>query len=194
MSYTITETKTLYTFDELSDEAKEQAKSELLEDPWYFWTDLDAKKSWIIDPFFTNGNRPEWQAAFSFCQGDGLNLYGELSYNDLRNVAGLKPVKNDFTVNIPANRQYTYCMWGMGVYYHDIYEALAENNGLNQALRQKKSIRAIETAMQQLCKELREYGEYLIFEGYLDPSIYESRLFDQSGHWVCSIDDIKEEA
>lgn len=185
MTYTITETKTLYTFDELSDEAKETAKSNLLQDPWYFWTDVDAEKSYIIDPLFPHA-RPEWQGDFSFCQGDGLNIYGDFSFNELRACANLRPVKEDVEITLKPNPRYTYCRWDMSYYGADILDRLSEEKGEAYAERQRANVARICDAVGALCSNLREYGEWLIFEGYLDPSVYDGQLFDEFGEYVTS--------
>ena len=188
--YEFTKTTTVYTFDELSDDAKRTAADDLLQDPWYFWTDIDAHKSWICDPHFTT--RPEWQADFSFCQGDGLNIYGEFSYNELRACAGYMPLQEDITIDLKPGRDYTFSRWsGYRSYYaEDIYATIADERGEAYADRQRHIIEDICSFMDRICKDLRDYGEDLIFEVYpTESSIYEGQLFDEFGHYVCSEDD-----
>ena len=192
MLYRITEDKELFSFDELDEHGRATAANDLLMDPWYFWTDIDAEKSWTVDPFFST--RPEWQADFSFSQGDGFNLYGDFSYNELRACVGCKPLKEDIDITIKPNR-YAYCKWDRDYYGADILYRIEEERGEKFAERQAAIVDRICDFMAARCKELREYGETLIFDVYPnESSIYEGQLFDRYGHFVCTEEDKRLEA
>lgn len=180
---TITQTINLYTFGELSDDAKETAKQNLLNDPWYFWTDLEAWATWWIYPHFEETPyNVKWQGAFDFRQGDGCNIYGDFSYNELRRCAGYKPVASDVTIHLEPNRRYTYSLWDIRRYGREIYRQLADELGDAFAERQwPHIIPKICAILDGICAELREYGEDLIFNGYLDPALYEGQLFTENG-------------
>lgn len=176
---TITQKINLYTFDELNDDAKQTAKQNLLNDPWYFWGDLDAWASWEIYPHFEETPYGvKWQGAFDFSQGDGCNIYGDFSYNDLRKLANLEPISEDVIITLEANPRYTYSLWPIS-YGNKIAWQLCENDITPNV----EEIEAICDAMDKLCSELRNEGEYLIFEGYLDSSIYEGQLFTENGEY-----------
>ena len=78
---TVTETYNVYNYNELSDEAKEKAKQ------WYL--DYDTR-TYVFEDIYTedlhylfSSSDLKMQFSLSYCQGDGLNIYGEL---DLMNV------------------------------------------------------------------------------------------------------------
>lgn len=87
----ITETITtmVYNFNELSDNAKEKVKEWYLngQDAEFFYEDSMA----YINELFPNSEL-DIQFSLGYCQGDGFNIYGEISFFDL-----MKNLKNKFT-------------------------------------------------------------------------------------------------
>ena len=87
----ITETITtmVYNFNELSDNAKEKVKEWYLngQDAEFFYEDSMA----YINELFPNSEL-DIQFSLGYCQGDGFNIYGEISFFDL-----MKNLKDKFT-------------------------------------------------------------------------------------------------
>jgi len=88
---TITETitTTVYNFNELSNNAKEKVKEWYLngQDAEFFYEDSMA----YINELFPN-SKLDIQFSLGYCQGDGFNIYGEISFFDL-----MKNLKDKFT-------------------------------------------------------------------------------------------------
>ena len=96
----------VYTFDELSDEAKETAK-EKVRDSIIQWRGDDSDvytDSCVttLNELFPNSDL-NVQYSLAYCQGDGFNTYGKLKVDDLLNVdlsmyplndSGIKPLEN----------------------------------------------------------------------------------------------------
>ena len=82
---TVTKSYDVYTYDELSDEAKEKVKQMFLdwrrEDSNIFTEDCET----AIAELFPNSDL-NVQYDLSYSQGDGFNTYGKLNVNDLLNV------------------------------------------------------------------------------------------------------------
>lgn len=93
---TYTVTKTYYTFDELSENAKEHAKNEYL-----FETDLrneDLQANYDCDFFYWFPNSElKYQYSLSSCQGDGFNTYGKAAVSDIVKCVNEWGWKNPFT-------------------------------------------------------------------------------------------------
>lgn len=79
--HTVTEIFNVYNYNELSEEAKEKAKEWYLDDV----TRTDVFESTYTDDlrYLFSGSDLKMQFSLSYCQGDGLNIYGEL---DLVNI------------------------------------------------------------------------------------------------------------
>ena len=85
---TINIEKNVYEYSELSPQAKEEAKSFLLEgrDPYIFSSDIeeDLKYQYGLDL------KPNY--SLNYCQGDGFSLYGEVYFSDFINNNELKKI------------------------------------------------------------------------------------------------------
>lgn len=77
-------------YAELSENAKEKAKSDFLSNDCRSW-DFQDLMEYKISADFPNSDL-EIQWSLSSCQGDGVNLYGKLSYLDM-----MEKIKNNFT-------------------------------------------------------------------------------------------------
>lgn len=78
---TVTETYNVYTYAELSEEAKEKANQ------WYL---DDSLRNEIFSEIYTEdlkslfpGSDLKMQYSLGYCQGDGLNIYGKLDLMDV---------------------------------------------------------------------------------------------------------------
>lgn len=75
----------VYNYSELSSKSKEVAESEVKE------CTMDVKNDMLHDAILENlkclfpNSRLKVQYSLSYCQGDGLNIYGELNTDDLLN-------------------------------------------------------------------------------------------------------------
>ena len=77
---TITKEYTLYEYNELNDKAKEKAKQEYLKD--YRTQDIfDDDTNSYINELFPNSDL-KLQYSFGYCQGDGVNIYGDMNLYD----------------------------------------------------------------------------------------------------------------
>ena len=124
----------VFTYDELSDQAKETAR-EKVRDSILQWRGDDSDVftdscGTTLNELFPNSDL-NVQYSLSYCQGDGLNTSGKLKVDDLLNVdltayplngSGIKPLedkeaikatceKADVTsIDLPENRRYCYSM------------------------------------------------------------------------------------
>lgn len=82
---TVTKSYDVFTYDELSDEAKAKVKDMFLqwrgEDNDIFTEDCEN----VLAELFPNSDL-NVQYSLAYCQGDGFNTYGKLDVNDLLNV------------------------------------------------------------------------------------------------------------
>lgn len=78
----ITKTINLYEYKELSDEAKAKVKQWCLDDPDRGMLLTDDFKNSFIEYFFPR-SKLDVQWSLSSCQGDGVNIYGELDMYDM---------------------------------------------------------------------------------------------------------------
>lgn len=124
----------IYAFSELSREAKDKAKCDFL------WSEC---RNWDFSDIVNNEIQMEFpcsdlkiQYSICSCQGDGMNVYGNLDYQD---ILEKEKVKSNFTekeiktlkwyfenvlVNgftIPYNRNYSYCVCDMENFTDEIY-------------------------------------------------------------------------
>lgn len=78
---TITETKNIYKYEELSEEAKETVKQWYLDDEFRA-QDFEEITLEGLHEFFKN-SKLKVQFSLNSCQGDGLNIYGKLNLMDV---------------------------------------------------------------------------------------------------------------
>lgn len=77
----VTITYNLYTYDELSDDAKENAKQWYLQNcrkPFFFTEDVEQD----LENLFGENNF-DVQYQLSYCQGDGLNIFGSVAVSNV---------------------------------------------------------------------------------------------------------------
>lgn len=127
---TITVEYNLYKYDELSDEAKDKAKETLLG-----WRDPEMFREVVLNDlnYLLPNSDLDVQFDLCYCQGDGLNIYGEVDVEDIlfcidNNMAdGLlkkyegyldENMTNDILryandcgrIILPENKRYCYCI------------------------------------------------------------------------------------
>lgn len=120
---TITRVYHVYDYDELSEKAKERVKNWYINDE--FRTDIFSDDCNL----FLSENYPESelkvQYSLNYCQGDGLNIYGKLYLIDMLNKISydnytekekrfihwlFTKYNKYFSVQLPENRHYCYCI------------------------------------------------------------------------------------
>lgn len=176
--YKVNET-ILYKYDELSDKAKEQAKENMRQDKvsdCIYCDILTEDLNTLLKELFPNSDL-EVQYSLNNCQGDGLNIYGELNLNDMYNT--LKDKLNvkeqkyieflldrfDNTYKLDSNNHYCYCICDRQNVLEDIswelefddYRAI-EHDIINKfnSLSSKH--------LCDLCSEWEKYGYEFLYE------------------------------
>ena len=83
---TIVETKEVYTYDELSDSAKQAVKDWYLTECSYFG-DFDEMVTEDLRSIFGD-NMLDVQYSLGYSQGDGLNIYGKINAKKILDFMG----------------------------------------------------------------------------------------------------------
>lgn len=137
---TITKEYTLYEYNELNDKAKEKAKQEYLKD--YRTQDIfDDDTNSYINELFPNSDL-KLQYSFGYCQGDGVNIYGDMNLYDFvykwkatdeekRTMEFYLYCWNDFTLESNSCHLYSLKMEKNAIY--KAYELIDELE--NQSIR-----------------------------------------------------------
>lgn len=118
-----------YTFPELTGEAKEKAKEWYLNDEMLSWELTNNYESDLSCIFPNSDLKVQW--SLSYCQGDGVNIYGSVNMEDIfvlsqnapaynwidgylteKEIRTLRFYMSEYKneVKIPVNRRYSYCM------------------------------------------------------------------------------------
>lgn len=118
-----------YTFPELTGEAKEKAKEWYLNDETLSWELTNNYESDLSCIFPNSDLKVQW--SLSYCQGDGVNIYGSVNMEDIfvlsqnapaynwidgylteKEIRTLRFYMSEYKneVKIPVNRRYSYCM------------------------------------------------------------------------------------
>lgn len=129
---TITETKNIYKYEELSEEAKEKVKQWYLNDEFRTDNFEEITLEGLYELF--KNSKPKVQFSLNFCQGDGLNIYGKFNlmdiFNAIRNPKNkelFKQYNDEFSeheqktiegymevcgreIELPYNSHYCYCV------------------------------------------------------------------------------------
>lgn len=167
---TITILKNIYTFNELSEEAKEKVRQDYLSDE--FRTEIFSEDCMNrINELFPNSDL-KIQFSLCGCQGDGFNIYGEISFIDLMEILKekfsekekkfLKWAFEETGINsfkMPYNNLYCYCI----AHRHDFMEEVLntlEYYGMRNCKENVLEKMTEETGLYitKLCKEFEETG------------------------------------
>lgn len=168
-------TTTLYTFDELSDNAKARVREQYLnsQDAEQFADDCKM----YLDELLPNSNL-DVQFSLNCCQGDGFNIYGKFSLIDLANVLEdkftekekrfLKWAFEETGINyykMPMNRRYCYCTAYMHDFTEDLFDAL-EYDGMRDIRKDtlEKMTREAISYIENLCKSFENDGYEYFYE------------------------------
>ena len=183
----ITKEYKAYSYSELSEEAKEKAKS------WYLEGQESSEFTHIYMEdlrYLFNNSELKMQYSLGYCQGDGLNIYGELDLTDVIsmikfNKAGevLKEFENALTekeiktieaymevcgrcVELPYNNShYEYCVADRTEFAEDWIENLQYNMYKNiQVDTIRKLEKIIRDMFTVLSGKYEEYGYSFFYE------------------------------
>lgn len=167
----ITRSYEVFCYEELSESAKEEAKRWYLEgkDPYWFQDDCEMQLSEI----FPN-SKLEVQFSLSSCQGDGLNIYGNVNYNDIYAVIVegsakftekekkyiawfIKEFASDY--KMIENPRYGYCYSCMWDFTESIIEDMEYSNirGIKYDVLEKFN-EAVKEYFENLCSEYEKWG------------------------------------
>lgn len=171
----VIEEKTVYLFNELSDEAKEKVRN------WY----LENQDTYSFSEYCREGlheifpnSQLDVEYSLTYCQGDGFNIFGNLDIDDFINHTGdtylssreirlLKFIKKEFSdcVELPKNPRYGYCYVENITFADDIIENMeyAKFRDIPE-----DDIRHIEYAIKDfilnLCKNFEDSGYEFFYE------------------------------
>lgn len=137
---TVTTTFSVYTFGELTEAAKEKARSQYIQSQeCEFFTDNCNE---YLSDTFPNSNLSV-QYSLGYCQGDGLNIYGKLSIIDALNLLQyegkarrrLEAYFNQFceVIQCPENRRYCYSMASSIDFAEDVIHSLYGWTNIDEA-------------------------------------------------------------
>lgn len=137
---TVTVEYEVYTYEELSEQAKEKVKKWYLEgqDPEIF-SDICKSNLQYLFP----ESELDVQFSLSYCQGDGLNIYGTLYLDEV-----LVHLKEHFTdkeqrfftwlfnyfgaaYSLEENRHYCYCLCSRQSYFNEYIDQMEYNDFRN---------------------------------------------------------------
>lgn len=150
---TYTVTKEYYTYDELSETAKEKAREDYLmnRDPELFYEDLKCN----LSECFPNS---ELDVMFSLngCQGDGLNIYGRVARDDiLAIIDGRNPLGVDWSPYTEDELHMLKEMLDHAPYYYE----LEKGYGHDCYSRKDRDRENIKYEVQDWIEECRWRGE-----------------------------------
>lgn len=172
----------VYSYSELSDEAKEKAKEDYLNDYCRSEALTNIYMEDLKNIFPNSDLKIQW--SLNGCQGDGVNIYGNLNINDifnLPNVTDMKWIGDELTekeirtmkfymseyqedIILPMNRRYCYCYINHIDFSADFYSAL-ENIGIrninSNVLCKIEGI--IRKVIKELCNRYERIGEDYLY-------------------------------
>lgn len=172
----------VYSYSELSDEAKEKVKEDYLNDYCRSEALTDIYMEDLKNIFPNSDLKIQW--SLNGCQGDGVNIYGNLNINDifnLPNVIDIKWIRDELTEKeirtmkfymseyqedtiLPMNRGYYYCYINYIDFSADFYSAL-ENIGIrninSNVLCKIEGI--IRKVIKELCNQYERMGKDYLY-------------------------------
>lgn len=193
---TITINYTVYNYSELSPEAKEVVKQWYIDDDdrtFIFSDDINN----MLKTDFANSDL-KVQYSLSYCQGDGLNIYGELLLSDMLDKISfdsftekekkfiLWAVKTyNQSVKLPYNHPYCYCIARQADFSGYIeYDMEADNiRDINRTALEKWDAICVEY-FERLCSEYAEAG----YTYFYDPDETEICEACEANDWKFTAD------
>lgn len=174
----------VYKYEELSAKAKERVKTDYLQDYRTSYEFSEICEEELSTLFPHSSLRAEY--SLSFCQGDGLNIYGVLDLEDalMRVVRDLTDEevyiitklldKNHYTYRLRQNGRYSYCICDRHCYVEDLipeneYEktvmsALVKFDGETVMSALAKFNHAVRQNLVELCYTFERMGYDFFYE------------------------------
>ena len=178
----ITKSYKVYDYSELSEEAKEKVKTEFLQDEIrndLFYEDCLETLHYM----FPNSNL-KVQYSLGYCQGDGLNIYGELNINNILNLPTSHFCGDEFDdmidyftekeiktiqcyirevekeIKLPQNNHYCYCIVDRIDFADDWFYELENYSHFRNINRDvlDKLEKYVIIIMERLCSDYEKYG------------------------------------
>lgn len=165
----------VYKYDELSEDAKDEAKRWYLEGKEAYWFKNDCEE--ILHCEFPNSEL-KVEFSLSYCQGDGLNIYGSIDLLELWN----KLDKSKYTdkekkfmeyalkeysmlYDMPSNCRYGYCMSSLWDFTENIISDMEYANlrGIKYDVLEKFDEDCKEY-MEKLCSDFESDGYAYFYE------------------------------
>lgn len=174
----------LYKYEELDSKGKEKAKQKYLDgQDEYEFTDMVEADTTLVFP----NSKLKVQYSLSYCQGDGLSVYGKLAFEDIFNilkgnsyptlVEGIEPftekeiktlrfyASEEGTLNVDINRRYPFFRdWCYN--FADDWIDTFEGGGLSSIKTDLiyRFEKTVKTIMQRYCKEWEKEGYQFFYE------------------------------
>ena len=174
----------LYKYEELDSKGKEKAKRKYLDgQDEYEFTDMVEADTTLVFP----NSKLKVQYSLSYCQGDGLSIYGKLAFEDIFNilkgngyptlVEGIEPftekeietlkdyIDTDEFLEIDNNGRYPFFRENAYDFvddWIDIFESYGLS-GIDTGLLHRFEY-TIKTIMQRYCKEWEKEGYQFFYE------------------------------
>lgn len=175
---TITKEYKVYSYNELSKEAKEKVKNWMLEDEVRNDIFYDDCEEYIKELFKKSDLKCQY--SLGYCQGDGLNIYGDLHYKDVFSFLENEDIKKSYDITftekekrtldfyfeyyskyikLPYNNHYCYNVIDRIELYFDILYVLENNwiKNINHKVIEKLE-NAIKIIFNGLCQKLENEG------------------------------------
>lgn len=179
---TITYEEKIYSFNELSDTAKEKAKEKYLEsfhEPFIFTESCTER----IKEIFPNSEL-NVEYSLSYSQGDGFNIYGKMAIKDAvnfvidnrGNIFDNKEKRflqflanNGYTLRLTENRaRYSYCYIEYNDFVNDINDDLEQDDYVKGLRKQQNTLikfsNALKTLIAGMCKDFENEGYTFFYE------------------------------
>lgn len=175
----------VYQYSELSDEAKAKVRSWYIDDPFRAEELTDMINEDLKNLFPNSELKVEW--SLSSCQGDGVNVYGDLCFMDLVNMVqnhlcgdNYKAFENFFSwkeiktakfyseycgdVKLPSNRMgYTYCYVSQIDLEADFTYEMSHFRNINLDLLGKMEA-YVKMVIRKYCLDWEEIGYKYLYE------------------------------
>lgn len=170
---TITKKINLYEYNELSEKAKERAKQNFLEakcdiDGDIYGDMFTETAMEIIGSYFQFTDGMEIQYSLSYCQDDGVNIYGKF---DLQNVEGMEWLKSEVdSFEMAKNRCYCYSLKSQ-TETETVEEIISEfeyasGNEIKdwQVMEIRKMVETVFEKLEKAEREIEKYGYNFFYE------------------------------
>lgn len=190
---TITREYTVYNYNELNEDAKEKVRKFYLDgqEPSMF---SDMAKEYVTESAYKLDEELEVEFSLAYCQGDGVNIYGNLDMknfvNQLQNnhmeVYAKARNKYEYTeeeykllnelldglhITLNSNNRYCYCMaFTIKAEYvlEDFYYQVSSDEEVEELEKNKeliyKLVETVKDVITGVCKDIEKWGYCFFYE------------------------------